>query len=314
MVGNIMTAQPRPRPPPGEKRPEAFSVNLNVGGRPLRLLGLPTGTVAIKKKHMCCACQEDTNYPSRFADILADSEFAPPLPVYTYAIEHPDGTRVAVDTGTDPLYWDPATWKGNERDMSVMHSCILLDILPKESLAEQLTKQGMQPVGFRGVVLTHMHVDHTGGVPIFGPSVPVWTSKAEIENGSKIGAIMWRWSSNAQLVTVEDAGTNGEVGLTEDGSVAVVHTPGHTPGSLSVRIRTDSGVVWLCGDSTFDLPGMKDDAVLCGIHFYPELVRKEHERLRAEVAKGALVLPSHDWTAPERARAFAAGERPSMPV
>ena len=114
---------------------------------------------------------------------------------------------------------------------------------------------------------------------------------------------MSRWSTEAAFQYIEDAPPEG-VPLKEDGAVVACHTPGHTPGSLSVCIRADQGKVWLCGDSSFDLPGLQESATLAGIHFWPHAVRKEHERLRRELAAGALILPSHDWTAAERARAF----------
>ena len=102
MIKGIASAKPLPPPEHAARRPESFCVELTVGGRPLKLCGLATGTVIIKNAHKCCACHEDTNYPARFADILSDAAFADPMPVYTYVIEHPDGARIAVDTGTDP--------------------------------------------------------------------------------------------------------------------------------------------------------------------------------------------------------------------
>eukprot|EP00931_Biecheleriopsis_adriatica_P123751 TRINITY_DN98820_c0_g1_i1.p1 TRINITY_DN98820_c0_g1~~TRINITY_DN98820_c0_g1_i1.p1 ORF type:complete len:113 (-),score=18.29 TRINITY_DN98820_c0_g1_i1:2-340(-) len=103
MVFHILRAAPLPPPDHGLRRPESYSAKLTVKGRPLKLHALPTGTVTIKNKHMCCACHESTNYPSRFADILGDEGFAEPSPVYTFVVEHPDGC-FGFDTGTDPHY------------------------------------------------------------------------------------------------------------------------------------------------------------------------------------------------------------------
>jgi len=44
-----------------------------------------------------------------------------------------------------------------------------------------------------------------------------------------------------------DENENGNM----DTSLDVIHTPGYTPGSVSVRLRTDQGVVFFTGDTAF---------------------------------------------------------------
>ncbi len=44
--------------------------------------------------------------------------------------------------------------------------------------------------------------------------------------------------------------------LTDDGSLSAIHTPGHTPGSVTVRLTTDQTDIWFTGDTSFTADGM----------------------------------------------------------
>ena len=80
-----------------------------------------------------------------------------------------------------PTYYDDSTWADLRRDQCVIHSIIQLDMKPEEAMEAQLKARGMDPQTFACVVLTHMHIDHVGGVPMFGARIPVWTARAEVQ-------------------------------------------------------------------------------------------------------------------------------------
>jgi hypothetical protein len=72
------------------------------------------GTVTVKRSHAVCCVPERTPAPLRLLAILADRKFAEPMPIWSYAIEHPEGLFV-VDAGAAPSYNDPASWQADPR-------------------------------------------------------------------------------------------------------------------------------------------------------------------------------------------------------
>ena len=299
MMGTAL-ASPRPLP---------ASTTLTIEGVPVPVHALPTGTVRIKRAHHTCSVPEDRSYVRRFIGILLDREWAAPMPVWTYAIAHPEGLFV-VDAGATPDYRDDASWEPDRLAGWLVRSFIELDVSANETLPARLRALGLSPDDVRAVLLTHQHIDHTAAVPLL-PSAEVYTTRAEDAMADQIGAMSWRWRPEEARVrhadvggTVFEAGLGRGHDLTTDGSLRVVHTPGHTPGSVSVRLRTDQGDLWFTGDTAFSYTAMHPDAPTAGIHTDMPAVRRLQRVFAALRAEGALLLPAHDPTVPERLAAF----------
>lgn len=280
------------------------TASFTVDGRPVRVHALHTGTVTIKRSHACGPLPERSPSALRFLAILADRRFAAPMPIWSYAVEHPDGVYV-IDTGAASDYNDPRSWGDEHRTRAVIQSFIRLDVTDGETLPDRLQAIGLPVDGTRAVVLTHQHLDHTGTVPAF-EGVDVWTTRAEDRAAGRIGALHWRWrDAMTRIRYVDVEGVPGALGatvtLTDDLALQAMHTPGHTPGSTTVRLRTDQTDIWFTGDTAFTAAGMDPCAQTAGIHTDLRKVRALQARL-----KGAgLLLPSHDPGVPERLRANA---------
>lgn len=273
-----------------------------VNGRPVGVHAMLCGTVTVKRSHAVCCVPERTPAPLRFLTILADRKFAAPMPIWCYAIDHPEGLYV-VDAGASPSYNDPASWTPDPRTGAVIRSFIKLDVGDGQTLPDQLNSAGLSPSNVRAVVLTHQHIDHTGTVPAF-PAADIWTTRAEDAAAKRIGALHWRWrhaSTAIRHVDAEGQDTNlgAAVDLTSDGSLTAIHTPGHTPGSVTVGLHTDQGDVWFTGDTSFTAAGMDPAAPTAGIHSDMRQVRLLQTRLKDT----GLLLPSHDPTVPDRLEA-----------
>lgn len=224
------------------------------------------------------------------------------MPIWCYAIDHPEGLFV-VDAGASPSYNDPTSWEPDPRTGAVIRSFIKLDVTDGQTLPDQLRSAGLGPDSVRAIVLTHQHIDHTGTVPAF-PDADVWTTRAEDAAANRIGALHWRWRDAATAIRHVDAeGSHATpvacVELTSDGTLAAMHTPGHTPGSVTVRLRTDQGDVWFTGDTSFTAAGMDPATPTAGIHSDMRQVRLLQTRLQ----NAGLLLPSHDPTVPDRLEA-----------
>jgi N-acyl homoserine lactone hydrolase len=272
--------------------------DFTVAGRSVTVHALHCGAVTIKRCHANCCLPERTPSLLRFLAILADRRFAEPMPIWCYAVEHPDGVFV-VDAGASPSSNDARSWRPDPRTAAVIRSFIKLDVCTGQTLPERLADAGLAPSAVRAVVLTHQHIDHTGTVPDF--QTDIWTTRAEDAAASRIGALHWRWRDNSTRIRYVDVeGSAGDLGptvaLTGDGALTAVHTPGHTPGSVTVRLRTDQIDIWFTGDTAFTAAGMDPAAPTAGIHSDMRQVRNLQARLRA----AGLLLPSHDPGVPDR--------------
>ncbi|MHA0285116.1 MBL fold metallo-hydrolase [Mycobacterium sp. C3-094] len=255
--------------------------------------------MTVKRSHAVCCLPEITPAALRFAAILADRRFAEPMPIWCYVVEHPEGV-VVIDAGADPSYNDPASWACDPRTGATIRSFIRIDASHADSLPHVLSRIGLRANDVRTLVLTHQHIDHTGAVPAF-PDADIWTTRAEDDAARRIGALHWRWrNSSTKIRHVDISGTSTDLGtavhLTRDGALTAIHTPGHTPGSVTVRLRTDDIDIWFTGDTSFTAAGMDPSAPTAGIHSDMRRVRRLQERLRA----AGLFLPAHDPTVPDR--------------
>jgi glyoxylase-like metal-dependent hydrolase (beta-lactamase superfamily II) len=287
---------------------------LSLGGVPVRVSALPTGTVTIKSCHHHGCLPESAPYLARFAAIVADATWATPMPIWTYLIEHPEGA-ILVDAGATPRYRDAAAWAFDPVSRRIIQSFIGLDVREDETVPARLRAMGLHPAAVRSVVLTHQHVDHTGAVPDF-PGAVIWTAAAEDAAAGEIGASHGLWRGAGTLIRyVDQEGASGStelgpsVALTSDGRIQAVATPGHTPGSLSVRILGDEGDIWMIGDIAFTVAGLAAEAPLAGIHTEPPAIRRLHAFFRAQ--PGTRIFPSHDPDVPTRLAAL--GRPPAAP-
>lgn len=149
----------------------------------------------------------------------------------------------------------------------------------------------LQADGMRltGALVTHYHPDHIGG-SMFGMQVqglaellarapcPIHTHRLELEGVQKVAGL-----SRTDL-TGHDSGDRVAAGAVE---IELLHTPGHTPGSLCFRLgdRLISGdTLFLRGCGRVDLPGGDVD----------EMFRTMTERLGA-LPPETVVYPGHDY-------------------
>lgn len=308
----LAPVQPRPAP-----LPAGADVMLSVDGQPLRLLALATGNVTVTPCHHHGCFPEDRGLFRRMFRILWDDRTVPAMPVWSYVVIHPEGV-FAVDAGAHPSFNDPATWACEPFGATMNHAILALEAPHDASLAVQLQARGLGPPD--AVVLTHQHVDHTAGLLAF-EDMRALTGRGDIDRARDVGATPCCFEGHATLEAVEDAlpeleaaeradGLGAPRALTRDGRFVAFATGGHTPGSLTLRLTTDQGVIWFVGDLAFAAKDLDPEAPTAGIHTDPRRVRAL-QRTLAELTDGDLVLPAHDPRAARRLRLL--GVRASAP-
>ncbi len=116
-----------------------------------------------------------------------------------------------------------------------------------ERVADYIKGQGLEPVA---VLLTHSHFDHILGIPglrSVWPGLPVWCHPADVDETRKtvtlFGSTFPAISAFGNISTYVE-GDKVEIGPL---TVEVISTPGHTPGSVTLKV----GEVLFTGDTLF---------------------------------------------------------------
>jgi len=146
-------------------------------------------------------------------------------------------------------------------------------------------------ISIEKILLTHGHLDHTGGLPAvmerFGAPVYVPEEDASLVSSPDQGALEWM---GYDFKGTDDFSTLRDGDVLEVGSmkVTVLATPGHTPGSSCYLAEEESGSLLLSGDTLFarsvgrtDLPGGD-----------PDMLDRSILKLAA-LPDGLQVLPGH---------------------
>ncbi len=271
----------------------------------MRIHALQTGTVAVKEAQRSGS---HGSGPIRLLNTLADRRWTEPLPIYAWAIEHPEGV-IVVDTGDTARtavsgyfpWWHPYYRLG-----------VKLYVQPEEEIGPQLRQIGFEPGDVRWLVLTHLHTDHAGGLHHF-PQAEILVSRTEYEQasgwiGRLNGYLPHRWPAWFAPRLVDFAPEPigpfpASIPLTQSGDVRLVATPGHTAGHLSVVVQADDRAFFIAGDTSYTEQLMRDQ-VVDGVTFDNTVAQKTLARILTFVRQTPTVyLPSHD---PESAQRLAA--------
>ena len=235
-----MGEPPVPPPLPGP------IVLLDLPGR--RVRQLICGWIAVRPAHAAWAGPSAAALPA----IAMARSWSGWLPITSVLIEHTDST-ILVDTGevADRPPGHFACGSGSQE--SVYRRAFRLAVEETAEVPTQLCDLGVDPRGVHDIVLTHLHADHTGTVGAF-PNATIHLGAAELPGYP--GATSCRLPTGQRLHPI--AGPlpfNGAHplpaahALTADRAVEVLALPGHTPGHLGLRIRSDDGTALvLTGD------------------------------------------------------------------
>ena len=201
------------------------------------------------------------------------------VPVNVYIIEHSDGL-VLFDTGMDrAVMTEPDFWPGGFTG-TIMRHLFRFHIGPDDTLTRQLEKSGYSGAEVRKVVISHLHCDHAGGISEI-PQAELLVSEEEwrwmsgphperhmvFRRDIKIEGAKWNQISLQPTEDPSVAPFTNAFDLMGDGSMVLLPTPGHTPGSLSMLVRRDNAPpLLLIGDLTYgvellergQLPGTGD--------------------------------------------------------
>jgi N-acyl homoserine lactone hydrolase len=261
----------------------------------MKIHAIQTGTVAVTS-----AWREGVGHGRRrLLNAIRDREFTEPLPIYAFAIEHPEGV-IVVDTGEDARASRPGYFPRWHPGVRAFREWVE----PKQEIGPQLAALGIQPGDVRSVVLTHLHTDHAGGLHHFRDTeILVTRTELDFASGWRgrfrgyVANTHWpAWFAPTTLeLEPELVGPFPQsLRLTKAGDITLVPLPGHTPGQIGVLVDEGDHTVLLAGDSSYTqelmLRGAPD-----GVGADEAAERETHERIRAFAAATPTVyLVAHD--------------------
>ena len=264
----------------------------------MRIHAIETGKVQIKTSQ---AIGRGHGLSRRLAPLF-DSDWTGWLPIYAFAIEHRDGV-ILVDTGAN------AGLKALPRWHPYFRLAVRFDIEREQEAGPQLRALGIAPRDIKTIVLTHLHMDHDGGLKDFVSS-KILVSRGELRSASGLageirGYLPQRWPRgfDPQPLALADEAFGPfprSRRLTPDGRVVAIPTPGHTPDHLSIVVDEGDVAIVLAGDASYTGTNLLTGTV-DGVSASDAAARASLAALREFAAsRPTIYLPAHDPQTRER--------------
>ncbi|MEV4571281.1 N-acyl homoserine lactonase family protein [Nonomuraea sp. NPDC049419] len=234
---------------------------------------ISTGSVAIRPEHV------GPTWKNTYVWLFTSTRWTAARPINVYVIEHRDGV-VLFDTGQDRAsVTDPAYFPGGLNGL-VYSRLAKFEIGPTETLAAGLSGLGYRVQDVNTAVISHLHQDHIGGLPLLGHadivvsrdewsslSAPLPEMRGLMRSHIELPGLNWKRVAPEPLADPALAPFTDGHDLFGDGSLVLLPTAGHTPGSLSMLVRRPGHApLLMVGDLTYDadllfageLPGVGD--------------------------------------------------------
>lgn len=144
---------------------------------------------------------------------------------------------------------------------TVTHDAVIVD--PGDNIPEILSRLAKRSLTLRQIIVTHSHIDHVGGAVLLKriTGAPVLLNQQDV---GLLGAMemqaAWLGVTAPEVAPPDASAEDGlSVGLPSH-PAEVIHTPGHTPGSICLFMPSQQ--LLIAGDTLFagsigrtDLPG-----------------------------------------------------------
>jgi glyoxylase-like metal-dependent hydrolase (beta-lactamase superfamily II) len=218
-------------------------------------------------------------------------------------VDHPEGI-IVVDTGQGTHLLD-----GVKSLNPYLRWEVMFQIEPEQEIGPQLRALGVGPRDVRRVVLTHLHMDHDGGLAHF-PGSEILVSRRELHTargwmGRLRGYLPNRWPTWFNPTALDFAAESfgpfaASRRLTKAGDVIAVATPGHTAGHLSVIVLVGGTCYVLAGDASYTEALMLDGQIDGVSESDATALATLRALKRLATDRPTIYLPTHDPESAER--------------
>ncbi len=205
------------------------------------------------------------------------------IPVPFYLIVHPNGLAL-FDTGMKLDNW-PAQFRkdGDQR--------------PEQMIDTQLAKLGYRPDDIKYVIMSHLHLDHAGGMPLFPKST-------FIVRKSELKAAWWPERFQVHYIFDDYKETRSfdyfELDDTEafdvfqDGSVICIDTKGHSQGHQSLIVNLPKSGRYVLTADAAAMAEILDEGVLPAVAWNAEESLRSLRKVQHLKREGATIFMAHD--------------------
>lgn len=225
------------------------------------------------------------------------------VPVPFFLIKHPKG-NVLFDTGNALQ-----AARNPEKHWGTVTSVYYPVMSEDQYVVNQLEKIGVRREDISHVVLSHLHLDHAGGVGEF-PNAAYIVQRAELQWAyvpdfyQKPAYIRADFDKEVNWLLLEGE-SEDNYDIFGDGILQIWFTPGHTPGHQSLLVNLEKhGSYLLTGDSCYTKEILDND-ILPGLVWSPPHTVRSIRRMRyAQQVKGIRIVTGHDpdaWPAYKKA-------------
>lgn len=268
----------------------------------MRVHVLETGTAVVRERQITSAG------PIRRLRTLATRTPWVEIPMRAWLIEHPDGL-ILIDTGQNARVNDPGYLPPENLHL---RRNLRWKITAEQEIGPRIRALGFDPADVRCTILTHLHLDHDGGLEhVMHTDIVVTETEYQLARGlvgRLRGYLPHRWPDGFAPRTVTlRAAPYGPFphSLEIAPGVVLVGTPGHTPGHVSVVLEGEPRLLF-AGDAAYSEQALYR-GVPDGIATSARDSRQTMARIRAFAAeRDTVVLPTHD---PESAARLLARDR-----
>lgn len=261
---------------------------------------LSTGTGEVHPEH-----QAGSSMPQLWWVLFSQSWVE--VPVNVFVIEHSKGL-VLFDTGLDIAVKTNPNYVSSIIGRFFLRRLFRLHISTEDTLEPKLKALGYSAADVKTAIISHLHFDHVGGIKDI-PQAELLVSEREWQQLSEphperdfilrehfdLPTANWKkikFTPAKESVLEHFSGAYDVMG---DGSMILLPTPGHTPGSISLLVR-EQGIspLLFTGDLSYKAQYLLENR-------YPgtgdiELLRSSYARVQ-ELRKAMpdlVILPSHD--------------------
>jgi glyoxylase-like metal-dependent hydrolase (beta-lactamase superfamily II) len=201
------------------------------------------------------------------------------VPVFAFLITHPSRGMAVFDTGLMP-----------EMDGKLLFGAYACSLPASHDLASRLRALDVDPDKVERLVASHSHFDHLGAAHLL-PNADLYIHAAELERS--LADHPKAHGRRALELGHRRVLTGDSYDLFGDGSCELFHTPGHTCGHQSLRVKRAGGHDVLAGDACYFCETLEH----LGVQPHPEnreVYLATLTRLRAMARDGDFIVPGHD--------------------
>lgn len=229
---------------------------------------LPCGSTIVDEALPFC---NKSRNPLAFTGLFCGKKHKISVPVTAYLIEHPKGL-VLVDTG-----WDTAIRENAREYEGFFNYFASPGFLPEgEGIVDQLAALGYKTSNLDYCLLTHMDIDHAGGIGHVRDARHIMCSEAEWTAANKRNPrYLKRLWKGMEIETLP----NHDFDLFGDGTVVAFPLHGHSAGLTGVRVSSGTAYVILAGDGGYGRPSWEEQ-ILPGVVWNRKEAKKSLEKLR----------------------------------